>query len=161
MIFVNYDIEAPKEALLSNLHKNEEINQAESFETPKGKPKMHIKLKGERLKIKCEMIGGPTKDNGFLEGTYFLGKLKQKNERSSVRGIVLTAPIYHLIFLILLVVVVFQAIKMVAIPITAIFLVLFDLMMFKYEFKKQSIIKRYILRAFKLTYRERENEFTK
>jgi hypothetical protein len=99
-----------------------------------------------------------TKDNGFLEGTCFLGSIKEKCGRSSVKGVILTAPIYHFVFLVLLGIVIYQSITMVAIPITAIFLVLFDLMIFKAEFAKQSLIKRYILRAFKMTYRECENK---
>lgn len=154
MLFVNYDIEAPREILLSKILNNDAVVEAENYDTSNGKPKMHVKSKAERLKIKCEMIERATKDNGFLEGTYFLGSVKERSGRSIVRGVILTAPIYHLVFLILLGIVVYQSIMMVAIPITAIFLVFFDLMMFRGEFKKQSLIKRYILRAFKLTYKE-------
>ena len=154
MLFVNYDIEAPKELLLSKILNNDAVVEAENYDASNGKPKMHIKNKAERLKIRCEMIERATKDNGFFEGTYFLGSVKERGGRSRVRGVILTAPIYHLVFLILLGIVVYQSIMMVAIPITAIFLVLFDLMMFRGEFKKQSLIKRYILRAFKLTYKE-------
>ena len=158
MLFVNYDIAAPKEILLKKLLDNDTVVNEENYDTTNGKPKMHIKIKAERLKIKCEMIERATKDNGFLEGTYFLGSIKEKCGRSSVRGVILTAPIYHFIFLVLLSIVIYQSITMVAIPITAIFLVLFDLMMFKSEFKKQSLIKRYIFRAFKLTFRECEEK---
>ena len=156
MLFVNYDIGAPLDAVLENLDDNERIVSEEGFDLSKGKPKMHIKKKNSRLKIRCEMTERATKDNGFLEGTYFLGSAKEKDGRSRISGIILTAPIYHFIFLVLLGVVVYQSIKMVAIPITAIFLVLFDIMMFRGEFAKQPIIKRYIFRAFKITFQERE-----
>ncbi len=154
MLFVNYDIEAPKELLMSKLMDNDAVVEAEKYDLTDGKPKMHIKSKAERIKIKCEMTERPTKDNGFLEGTYFLGSVKEKSGRTRVSGVILTAPIYHFIFLVLLGIIIYQSITMVAIPITAIFLVLFDLMMFKSEFKKQPIIKRYIFRAFKLTFSE-------
>lgn len=156
MLFVNYDISANRDLLLSNILDNDKVVSEENYDTSNGKPKMHIKLKNNRLKIKCEMTERPTKDNGFLEGTYFLGSVKESGEKSYVRGIIFTAPIYHLIFLVLLTVVIVKSIIMVAIPITAIFLVLFDIIMFKGEFSKQPIIKRYILRAFKITYRENQ-----
>jgi hypothetical protein len=158
MLFVNYDISAPIELLASNIKDNDKIVAEENYNLKNGKPKMHVKRKGDRLKIKCEMTELGTKDNGFLEGTYFLGSIKENGGRSSVKGVILTAPIYHFVFLVLLGIVIYQSITMVAIPITAIFLVLFDLMMFKGEFRKQSLIKRYIFRAFKITYRECERE---
>ena len=156
MLFVNYDISAPIELLTSNIKDNDKVVGEEKFDISKGNPKMHIKTGESRLKIKCEMTETGTKDNAFLEGTYFIGSAKEKDGKSSVCGIIVTAPIYHLIFLVLLGVVIYQSITMVAIPITAIFLVLFDIMMFKSEFSKQSLIKRYIFRAFKITYREYE-----
>lgn len=160
MLFVNYDISADIDHLYSNISDNDKIVTAENYDIKNGKPKMHVKRRENRLKIKCEMTEIGTKDNAFLEGTYFLGSLKEKNGRSSVRGVILTAPIYHFVFLVLLGIVIYQSIIMVAIPITAIFLVLFDIMMFKGEFSKQSLIKRYIFRAFKITYRECEKERT-
>ena len=158
MLFVNYDIAAPRELLMSKLLDNGTVVEAENYDLTDGKPKMHIKTKADRIKIKCEMTERPTKDNGFLEGTYFLGSVKEKNGRTSVKGLILTAPIYHFIFLVLLGVIIYQAVTMSAIPITAIFLVPFDFILFKSEFKKQPLIKRYIFRAFKLTYRECEKE---
>ena len=158
MLFVNYDINAPLDRLVSNLNNNEKVVSEENYDLSKGKPRMYVKIKGERLKIKCEMTERATKDNGFLEGTYFLGSAKEKGGKSYVKGVILTAPIYHFVFLLLLLIVIYQSIKMVAIPITAIFLVLFDVMMFKGEFAKQSLIKRYIFRAFKITYRECDRE---
>ena len=158
MLFVNYDISADLEKLYSNIADNDKVVAEENYDTKCGKPKMHIKRRENRLKIKCEMTELGTKDNGFLEGTYFLGSIKENGGRSSVKGVILTAPIYHFVFLVLLGIVIYQSITMVAIPITAIFLVLFDLMMFKGEFRKQALIKRYIFRAFKITYRECEKE---
>ncbi len=154
MLFVNYTIGAPREELLSNLLNGESQVAEEQYGDKGGKPKMHVKIKDDRVKIKCEMIGLPTKDNGFIQGTLFLGKISEKSDRCALRGVIFTEPVYHLIFLIMLSVVVYQAITMAAIPITAIFLVLFNILMFKDEFKKQSIIKRYIFEAFKSTYRE-------
>ncbi len=153
MLFVNYKIDADRSLVLSNLKNNDLVVNEENFDTSKGKPRMHIKENGERLKIRCEMTARATKDNGFLEGTYFIGSLKMQGETSKIDGVILTAPIYHGIFLILFAVVIAQAFIIGGIPITGIFLVLADIIMFSQEFKKQSLIKRYIFRALKITYR--------
>ncbi len=153
MLFVNYKINAEKELVLENLKNNELVVSEENFDLSKGKPKMHIKDKGERLKIKCEMTERATKDNGFLEGTYFIGSLKMEGDTSKIKGIILTAPIYHTIFFIMFAFVIAQAIIIGGIPITGIFLLLADMIMFSSEFKKQTLIKRYIFRALKITYK--------
>ena len=153
MLFVNYTIGAPREELLSNLIDGDGFVLDEKYGKAGGRPKMQVKIKDNRVKIKCEMIGLPTKDNGFIQGTAFVGKISEKAGRCALSGVILTEPIYHFIFLIMLCVIIYQAITMAAIPITAIFLVLFNLLMFKDEFKKQAIIKRFIFSAFKATYR--------
>ena len=153
MLFVNYTIDADRAKVLANIEDNDRVVAEEAYDTAKGKPKMHVKSKGALLKIKCEMTELPTKDNAFLEGTYFIGRLTQKNSTTALRGLILTAPIYHTVILALLAVIIFQAIIVKGIPLTAIFLVLFDIMMFKSEFSKQPLIKRYIFRALKITYK--------
>ena len=95
MLFVNYTIDADKDKVLSNIEDNDRVVAEEAYDTSKGKPKMHIKSKGKLLKIKCEMTELPTKDNAFLEGTYFIGTLTQKKNTTALRGVILTAPIYH------------------------------------------------------------------
>ncbi len=153
MLLVNYTIDSDKDKVLFNIKDNDRVVAEEAYDTSKGKPKMHIKSKGKLLKIKCEMTELPTKDNAFLEGTYFIGTLTQKNNTTALRGLILTAPIYHTIILAWLAIIICQAIIVGGIPLTAIFLVLFDLIMFKNEFSKQPIIKRYIFRALKITYK--------
>ena len=153
MLFVNYTIDADQDKVLSNIEDNDRVVAEEAYDTSKGKPKMHIKSKGKLLKIKCEMTELPTKDNAFLEGTYFIGTLTQKKNTTALRGVILTAPIYHAVILTLLAIIICQAIIVGGIPLTAIFLVLFDLIMFKNEFSKQPLIKRYIFRALKITYK--------
>ena len=51
------------------------VNDRVKFEDNVGKPTLQIKQKNNRIRMRCEMIGGPTKDNGFLEGTYFSGSI--------------------------------------------------------------------------------------
>ena len=98
------------------------------------------------------MMGRGTKDNAFLEGTYFIGRASEKNGRSSVRGIILTAPIYHLLFTALFVFFIIQCFSVGGFSPIPIILLVFDVFMFKDEFKKQGLIKTYIFRAFKCTY---------
>ncbi len=157
MLFVNYEIGAGREELLSVLRDNNLVVEAENYDTSKGKPKMHVKEKGERLKIKCEMTERPTKDNGFLEGTYFIGKVGEKDGVSRIRGVILTAPIYHMIFLLLFAFFIIQCINLGGISPMPIILVMFDVVMFYGEFKKQSLIKRYIFRALKIVYKQKSS----
>lgn len=159
MLFVNYKIHAPIEEVRSVLIDNNLVVDKEKFDTSAGTPKMRFKEKGDRLKITCEMTGKATRDNGFLVGTYFSGKLTEKNGVTALRGIILTAPIYHLILILLLAFFVYRCIVVGGFSVLPICLAVFDIFMFWGEFKKQCIIKRYIFRAFKITYanlRERE-----
>lgn len=127
----------------------------ESFRTAKGRASIIIKERGEGVKMKCRMIDGPTKDNGFLEGTTFYGSVKERNGVTKVKGIVVTAPIYHFIIIALLVVLVIRCIALAAINPVPIILAIFSVFMFKDEYKKQGIIKRYIFKALKTTYRNK------
>lgn len=152
MLFVNYKIHASAETLISNLHKNEEIVEAEKMVRGTLKPRMTVKQNNSRIKMSCKMMGGPRTDNAFLEGTYFIGKISERNDTTALRGVIVTAPIYHLFIIALLIFFVIQCIRVGGINPIPLILVIFSIFMFKDEFKKQGLIKRYIFRAFKLTY---------
>ena len=107
---------------------------------------------GEKIKIKCEYKGRARKDNGFLEGTYFFGRFYEKNGVTFMKGIILTAPIYHTVLLLLFAFFIYRCIALRGFSIIPISLVLFSVFMFFEEFKKQGIIKKYIFRAFKNTF---------
>ena len=154
MTFVNYTINAPRDLVMKNLSANEEIVSLEKIDTSKGIPRLLIKDKGEKVKIKCEMLGRATKDNAFLEGTEFHGKIKEVDGKTYVNGVILTAPIYHSALILLFSFFIYRCITLGGISFTPIILLAFSLMMFMGEFKKQSIIKRFILRALKMTYRD-------
>ncbi len=147
MIFINLKTQASKDELLSFVSDNKKVNSNVRFDDRKGTPFMHVKEKDSSLSIKCEMLGGPTKDNGFFIGTFFKGRIKEKNGETRLKGIILTAPIYHLVWFILLGVMIWQCILHVAISVLPILFVVFEIMMFSKEFKKQGYIKRYLLRA--------------
>lgn len=154
MLFVNYKIGAPKETVLANLKDNERVCSEEKYDTAKGTPKFHLKEYGKFLRIKCEMTGRATKDNGFIGGTSFIGRVSDKDGRTRVFGLITTSPIYHLVFLAFLIAAVCIGISIGGLPLTAIILIPFDLLLFKDEFKKQPLIKRYIFRSLKITYKD-------
>ena len=108
---------------------------------------MHVKHSGENLRINCEMINRASKDNGFIVGTFFKGKIRERNGETEIKGIILTAPLYHLIWFTLLALLVWQCIMYVAISALPILFVAFEIIMFSGEFKKQGYIKRYLMRA--------------
>ena len=136
-----------RDELLGVIANSEVVNDKVKFDENKGKPRVHLKTRGDRVKIKCEMIGGPTKDNGFLEGTYFVGKLTERNGESRIRGVILTAPIYHTFIVLLMALYVLRCIQLTAFNPVPIILLIFSFMMFRKEFEKQGTIERYLHRA--------------
>ena len=156
MKFVNMNFCAPKEEVLEILKDNERVNKNVRFDDYRGKPHMKIKEKiNGKIKITCEMIGGPTKDNGFLVGTYFSGKLVEKNGRTRLSGVITTAPLYHLALIALVVVFIIQCFKLSGFSVVPPIIIIFDIFMFKNEFKKQGYIKRYLYRAARRLYEEK------
>ncbi len=152
MLFVNYDIHAKREELLSSLSENDLIVTQEKYDTSRGVPEIHIKQKGDKIKITCTFTGRNTKDNGFLEGTYFVGKISESDDKTALRGIILTAPIYHAILAIIFGLFIYQCISLGGFNPVPVILLIFSIFMFRDEFRKQKIIKRYIFRAFKNTF---------
>ena len=138
-----------RDHLLSVIENSELVNDKVKFDENKGRPHMIVKTNGDRIRIKCEMIGGPTKDNGFLEGTYFVGKLTENDGKTTLKGVVLTAPIYHTILALILMIYVYRCITLVAFNPVPIILLIFSLMLFRSEFEKQGTIERYLARAFR------------
>ena len=149
MKIINLDCPVSRDELISVIANSELVNDRVKFDEEKGRPRIHVKEKGNRLKLKCEMIGGPTKDNGFLEGTYFLGKLTEKNGASHLRGVILTAPVYHTFIALIMALFVLRCIQLVAFNPVPIILLVFSFMMFRKEFEKQGTIERYLIRACK------------
>ena len=149
MKFVKLDSASSREELLSVIRNSELVNDRVKFDENKGKPTVHLKDSGKRIRIKCEMVGGPTKDNGFLEGTYFLGTLKESEGTTRLRGIILTAPIYHTLLFLLTVFYAYRCISLGAFNPVPLILLIFSIAMFKGEFEKQGTIERYLKRAFR------------
>lgn len=156
MNFINLSFDCPRDEALSVIKDTEFVNSNVSFDEKHGKPLIKISEKNDKIRITCEMTGRARKDNGFIVGTYFSGKLKENNGKTTLKGVILTAPIYHLILIILIGFFIGYCIKAGGFSVVPIFVVLFDIMLFYVEFKKQGIIKRYLERA-KRRYDKKKN----
>lgn len=152
MLFINYDIRASRDEVMLVIGDNALVTAEEKYDTANGRPLFHIREKGEGLTVRCEMTERSTKDNGFLEGTYFKGRVSEQDGKTVVKGIIVTAPIYHLILFALTVFFIVQCFIVGGISLVPIIMLAFSIFMFKEEYKKQSLIKRYIFRALKITY---------
>lgn len=148
MQFVNIDYPASRDEVLKMLSDNEKVNKNVRFDESRGKPVIRVLEKQNgRIKVSCERVGGPSRDNGFIQGTTLRGRLVEKNGVTKLRGVITTEPVYHMLFIALVVVFIIQCFKLRGISVVPPILVIFDIFMFKNEFKKQGIIKRYLLRA--------------
>lgn len=147
MKFVRLRSSAPREQILDALKHSDKVNEHVKFDERRGKPQMKLKEKKKTLYMTCEMIGGPSKDNGFLVGTFFLGSLRERSGECRLSGIIMTAPLYHLALLAFCVYFLIQSFIIGGITLVPVILALFSLFLFKDEFKKQGIIKRFIGRA--------------
>lgn len=150
MKFVRLESRLSPDEILEVLKDNEFVNSGVKFENYV--PEMRVKQSKKdprRIRVTCEMKNTATKDNGFLVGTYFSGKLRCKDGRTSLRGHILTAPIYHLILAILVVFFIYRCITVGGFNPIPVILVIFDIFMFWREFKKQGMIQRYLIRAFR------------
>ncbi len=150
MKFINIQTTKPAPEILSMLRDNTRVNEGVKFADKKGgKPFMHVKEKEGKLRIKCEMMGRPTKDNGFLMGTAFYGRITEKDGETTLKGVIVTSPIYHAVVFILSIALILQMIyssNVSSIPVL-IFAAAFEIMFFSDEFKKQGYISRYLERA--------------
>jgi hypothetical protein len=150
MKLVNVSTLHTKDEVLSFIKDNNKVNDGVRFDDKYDrKPLMHIKENDGKLQIKCEMIGGPTKDNGFLAGTVFRGRITERDGVTTISGLITTSVIYHIALLALIVLLFVQMFLYSAYGLISVlvFAVGFELMFFKDEFKKQGYIKRYLERA--------------
>ena len=147
MKLIKLDIATSRDEFLGVIRNHELVTDKVKFDDNKGKPVMHVKDSGKRIKIRCEMVGGPTKDNGFLEGTYFVGKLVEKDGITHLRGVILTAPIYHAFLALLAFFYAYRCAYLGAFNPVPLILLIFSLVMFKGEFEKQGTIERYLKRV--------------
>ena len=151
-----YKVNASRDELVELLSDNDKVNKGVTTEYKKGNPYMHVDTKGEKIKIRCEFIGGATKDNAFIDGTKLRGKIVEKDGYTEFRGTIMTAPIFHAILILMFAAFVVMCIVKQGFNVVPICLVVFDIFMYKDEFKKQNIIDRYVFRAVKMINRKSE-----
>ena len=147
MKLVNISLDISREELLSALKIGDAVNEGVRFDEKHGKPVFKVREKGNTLRIVAEYVGGASKDNGFLVGTYFVGKIREKENGVALRGVITTAPIYHLGLLLLFAYFIYKCISLGGFSPIPIILVGFSIFLFKDEFRKQGLIKRFINRA--------------
>ena len=150
MKIIKIHTDATRAELLEMLGDNDLTNKNVVFHEKKGTPHMTVKERGSRVTVSCEFVGGATKDNGFFAGTTkFSGTVREYDNGCVISGTVMTAPIFHAVMLLLLVASVVLCIVMKSFNAVPICLVVFDIFMYKDEFRKQGLICRYIARAAK------------
>ena len=149
MYFVNMEAACSEEALLKTLQNNARVNEGVRFAEGDGKPHMHYKKKGKTIRMRCEIMDRPTRDNGFLVGTYFAGRTKRVGDNTRLYGVIVTEPHFHLIWLFLVAYFIWMCIARAAFSIVPICLIVFVYFMFRGEYKKQKRIKAYLARACK------------
>lgn len=149
MRIIRLRTDLPADTMREILSDPERVNAHVRFDEKKGIPKMKPTFRGERLRVKCEMTGRPTKDNGFLVGTYFSGRLTERDGVTTLSGIIVTEPVFHLLFLALLGYFIFLCLSAGGFSVVPICLCAFVVVMFWREYQKQGIIERYLARAFR------------
>lgn len=148
MKFINIEYDGTSDEVMRLLSDNDRVNEGIRFDDSREKPLIRIKKRSDvKFKMTCELVGGPTKDNGFLVGTYFSGKLIENEGRTRLKGVITTAPIYHAFLLALIAVFIFQCIRLGGFSVIPLMIAAFDILMFWKEFKKQGYIERYLKRA--------------
>ena len=149
MKLVNVKTTASKDALLRAIGSSEEVNRGVKFDEDRGRPLMKLKNKegSSTLSVTCEMIGGKSKDNGFIIGTFFFGRITEKNGETRLSGMILTDPIFHLLVIAFCIYCLVQSFILKGFTPMPIFIILFTVMIFRDEYKKQGMIERYLKRA--------------
>ena len=138
----------PKSRLLDILRDNDFVNGGVKFDEKLGKPMMHLSENGSGIRITCELTGRATKDDSFfLLGTYFKGKITETDGQTRLSGYVITAPVYHLVWAVLILIFILQCIHLGGFSVVPICLIAVNFFMLGNEYKKQGLIERYIKRA--------------
>ena len=147
MKFVRYCASVSSVELFDMLKNNEAVNKNVVFNDKRGTPHIHVKGSADKLRLTCEFMGGATKDNAFLSTTTFSGKIKDTDGGCEISGVITTAPIFHLVLLLMFAAFVVMCIIRQGFNVVPLCLVVFDIFMYWDEFRKQGIIDRYIKRA--------------
>ena len=157
MKLVNYKTTAKREQLLSLIKDSNRVNEKVKFDDKLGRPQMFVKERKNSITVTCRYVGGSSRDDGFIIGTFFWGRLTEKKGETHLSGIILTAPLFYTAIFGLLVYSIVAGVINTMIngaftfnPI-AIIIAIFSYIMFRQEFKKQGIIARYLYRAIRIS----------
>lgn len=143
MRYVHLNLETDRETFLAALADGKFIAPSDRAE----KPILHLNNKGERIRVTCEYLGGASKDNGFLVGTFFSGKFKEKEGQRYLNGWIMTAPVYHAILLALFAFAIVRSVQLRGFTLLPICAAVFDVFLFRREFSKQRVIENCLIRA--------------
>ncbi len=158
MKFVNFKIPEDREAVLTSIADYRIANRKRKSEENAPIPSATVKRWGHDVfRIRCNYVGGPTRDDGFVEGTFFIGKLKNTEKGCRMKGIILTEPVFHTLFFGVFIYLVIKAVEQSAIPVTPLCLLAFVLFMLRKEYKKQDVLYQYLIRAVKETIEMRQS----
>lgn len=147
MKFINIHAACTKEEYLETVRDNRVVNAGVRFSEDNSYPTAEVKTGRRSVRIRCRMVGGATRDNGFFFGTFFFGTLREREDGCRLRGVIVTEPLVHLIWLAVVVYYIITCIRIGGISLIPIFLSLLMFFMFRPEYKKQGILARYLSRA--------------
>ena len=151
MKLVNYKTTAKREQLLSLIKDSNRVNEKVKFDDKLGRPQMFVKERKNSITVTCRYVGGSSRDDGFIVGTFFWGRLVEKNGETRLNGIILTAPLFYAAILGLLVYSIVRGIALGGFNPIALILAVASYLMFRGEFKKQGVIERYLHRAIRMS----------
>lgn len=146
---IRYTVNASREQLLAMISDNRRVNEGVRVPEGVGLPTAEISERGRLVRIRCRLVGGASRDNGFLFGTAFLGTVRESEEGTTLSGIIVTEPLMHLVWLAVVVYFVIACISVGGINLVPIFLSVFMFLLFRPEYKKQDMLFRYLIRAAK------------
>lgn len=137
-----------REDILSALRDAPTVNAGLTFDDREGSPTVHVREgRADRLRLRCCMLGGASRDNGYVQGTFFWGRMRERNGMTYIRGSIMTEPVFHVLWLALIAFFIVTCIQRTALSVVPICLIVFVYFMFRKEYRKQEYLRRYILRA--------------
>lgn len=147
MKLISISVPTSREEFLATVTDNRLVNEGVRFPEGQGAPTAEVKAGKSLVRIRCRMVGGASRDNGFLFGTALVGRIKERDGVTTLRGLILTEPILHLLWLGILVYFVFTCIRLGGISPFPILLSVMFLLLFRSEYRKQEYLCRYLYRA--------------
>jgi|GEM_PF-2166661 len=137
-----------REDILSALRDAPTVNAGLTFDDREGSPTVHVREgRADRLRLRCYMLGGASRDNGYVQGTFFWGRMRERNGMTYIHGSIMTEPVFHVLWLALIAFFIVTCIQRTALSVVPVCLIVFVYFMFRKEYRKQEYLRRYILRA--------------